>query len=146
MHERSAQKAFDRAREKVRINRSVSAHTLRHLSATHLLESGIDLWCVEGLFGHKSARTTEIYTHVSETDLGSDPESAGRTSDQVEPWRGKTLACRRTGSHHFPERRQYLHQCRSLHRKGAHVWNGAQYYRHDREHLHNTSEGADTMS
>jgi integrase/recombinase XerD len=52
-----------------KIKKPVSLHWLRHSCATHMLENGVDLRYIQEILGHKSSRTTEIYTHVSTKSL-----------------------------------------------------------------------------
>ncbi|MBD9369830.1 integron integrase [Xanthomonas sp. XNM01] len=57
-------RALKRACRQVGIAKPVSAHTLRHSFATHLIEAGYDIRTVQELLGHKDVATTQIYTHV----------------------------------------------------------------------------------
>ena len=56
-------------RDRAEIKKDVTIHSLRHSFATHLLENGIDLRYIQEILGHKSSKTTGIYTHVSNKNL-----------------------------------------------------------------------------
>ena len=61
---RAAQWSMIRAKERAKMTKPASIHTLRHCYATHHIESGTDLVYLQEQLGHKHLRTTARYVHL----------------------------------------------------------------------------------
>ena len=61
--------ACDGAAKRADLKKAVHPHTLRHCFATHLLETGADLYTIQILLGHRDLKETTIYLHLSERHL-----------------------------------------------------------------------------
>lgn len=48
------------------ITKQAHIHTLRHSYATHLMEIGVNLRIIQENLGHRSPRSTQIYTHLTQ--------------------------------------------------------------------------------
>jgi integrase/recombinase XerD len=71
--ERTLQDALREARDKAGLSPQVTAHTLRHCFASHLLERGANVRVIQLLLGHASLKTTARYTHVADSALVQTP-------------------------------------------------------------------------
>ena len=46
-----------------------SSHKLRHTAATLMLQNGVDVRTLQELLGHDNLNTTQIYTHIDNSEL-----------------------------------------------------------------------------
>lgn len=58
--------AVKEAKAKLKTKKKITAHTLRHTYATHLLEQGVNLVVIQKLLGHAHIQTTMVYLHVAQ--------------------------------------------------------------------------------
>jgi integrase/recombinase XerD len=81
----SLQSAFRRAVRAAGIHKLAHVHTLRHSYATHLLEAGVNLRIIQANLGHSSARTTQMYTHLTSEAHAAAADPVNRLMDGIDP-------------------------------------------------------------
>jgi integrase/recombinase XerD len=79
------QAACRAARKRARIGKHVTAHSLRHSFATHLLESGTDIRIIQVMLGHSHLETTARYAQVATSLIAGTPSPFDRLSLEVIP-------------------------------------------------------------
>lgn len=65
---RAIQWVIKENRSKIGSHKKITAHTLRHTYATHLLEDGLNIMSIKELMGHARIETTIMYLHVANID------------------------------------------------------------------------------
>ena len=61
------------------IHKKIYFHTARHTNATLLIYNGVNITTVQKLLGHKSVKTTQVYTNVMDMTIVRDLEKAKST-------------------------------------------------------------------
>lgn len=89
LSERAVEMIISKYGAKAGMGKKVFPHLLRHTFATHLLDGGADLRVVQELLGHVNLATTQIYTHVTQSQnrrayLAAHPRAQAKHEHQRE--------------------------------------------------------------
>jgi len=85
--ERRIQHLIKKYARKAGLEMRIHPHIMRHTFATHLLDGGADLRVVQDLLGHARLSSTQVYTHVTQSQirrkyLAAHPRSSSRKGEQ----------------------------------------------------------------
>jgi integrase/recombinase XerD len=67
----SVYQVVKKAGKRAGLKRPVSPHMLRHTYGTQQTEQGVNTLTLQKIMGHKSSKTTEIYSHISQKQIGN---------------------------------------------------------------------------
>jgi len=62
-------KQFKVAVRAAELNDDIHFHTLRHSFASNLVQRGVNLYVVKELLGHENIKTTQVYSHLTQSSL-----------------------------------------------------------------------------
>lgn len=66
---KSIKNTMIKLRDKLNLDKGISAHTLRHCFSAHSLENGVDALHIQHMLGHKRLQTTLTYLHITSKSL-----------------------------------------------------------------------------
>jgi site-specific recombinase XerD len=69
IHVKTIKNTLIKLRNRLQLDKNISAHTLRHCFATHALENGVNLVYIQQMLGHKHLQTTMAYLHMTSKSL-----------------------------------------------------------------------------
>lgn len=85
LHTTTVQKRIKRFASRSGLGKRITAHTLRHSYATHLIEKATSPRVVQVLLGHASVHTTETYLHVSPQAMAKATSPLDEIAAQLPP-------------------------------------------------------------
>ena len=74
--------AIKEAALRAKVNKDVYNHILRHSFGTHAIEAGVNIKALQGMMGHTTVKTTEIYTHIGGAFLKKEGEKIKHSRHQ----------------------------------------------------------------
>ena len=64
-------KQFKKSLRAAKLNDDIHFHSLRHSFASNLVQHGVNLYVVKELLGHEDIKTTQIYSHLTQSSLSN---------------------------------------------------------------------------
>ncbi len=64
-------KQFKKAVRAAELNENIHFHSLRHSFASALVQLGVSLYAVKELLGHENIKTTQVYSHLTQSSLSN---------------------------------------------------------------------------